>query len=102
MKQAGIEERAAELAGALSGGNMRRAIAFAEMEPEFLEKAAVEFLATSAVLIPDKVQEQVEKLLEDINFLDDAFFELMTLFLSDAAAWAACVPNPCAALPFAT
>lgn len=93
LKQTGIDERAAELAGALSGGNMRRAIAFAEMEPEFLEKAAVEFLATSAVLTPDKVQEQVEKLLEDATFLDDAFFELMTLFLSDAAACAVHVPN---------
>ncbi|MBL0060139.1 MAG: hypothetical protein IPP40_01225 [bacterium] len=99
LKQAGIEERAAELAGALSGGNMRRAIAFAEMEPEFLEKAAVEFLATSAVLMPDKVQEQVEKLLEDATFLDDAFFELMTLFLSDAAAWTAHVPNPAPHFP---
>jgi DNA polymerase-3 subunit delta' len=86
LNDAGIPKRAAELAGALSGGNMRRAIAFAEMEPEFLEQAAVDFLATSALLIPDKVQEQVDKLLEDSTFLDNAFFELMTLFLSDAAS----------------
>lgn len=94
LEQVGVASRAAELAGALSGGNMRRAIGFAEMEPEFLEKTAVEFLAASAVLSPDKVQEQVDKLLEDSNFLDDAFFELMTLFLSDAAAWAARIDNP--------
>lgn len=93
LTQAGIGERAAELSAALSGGNVRRAIGFAEMEPEILEQAAVDFLATSAVLAPEKVQEQVEKLLEDINFLDDAFFELMTLFLSDAAACAAQVRN---------
>lgn len=91
LRDAGISERAAELAGALSGGNMRRAIAFAEMEPEYLEQAAVEFLAMSAMLIPDKVQEQVSRLLEDSAFLDNAFFELMTLFLSDAAS--ARIPN---------
>lgn len=93
LTEAGVNERSAELSSALSGGNIRRAVAFAEMEPEFLEQAAVDFLATSAVLIPDKVQEQVEKLLEDSTFLDDAFFELMTLFLSDAATWAARVSN---------
>lgn len=73
---------------------MRRAIAFAEMEPEFLEQAAVSFLATAAMLAPDKVQAQVEKFLEDTGFLDDAFFELMMLFLSDAAAAAVNVDNP--------
>lgn len=89
LRGAGIAERAAELAAALSGGNIRRALAFAEMEPEVLEQAAVEFLAMSAVLAPEKVQEQVQKMLENMNFLDDAFFELMTLFLSDAAACSA-------------
>lgn len=85
LVRSGVEPRAAELAAALCGGNMRRAISFAAMKPEVLEQTAVDFLAASAVLAPEKVQEQVDKLLEDGTFIDEAFFELLTLFLSDAA-----------------
>jgi len=83
---AGIETHAAELAAALAGGSVRRALSFAQMDAAVLERTAVEFLATAAVLAPDKVQEQVAKLLDDTAFLDEAFFELMALFLADAAA----------------
>ncbi|MCB9391669.1 MAG: DNA polymerase III subunit [Calditrichaeota bacterium] len=85
LSDAGIEARATELSAALSGGNVRRAIRFATMQAETLEQAAVEFLATSAVMAPEKVQEHVDGLLEDPDFVDDAFFELLMLFLSDAA-----------------
>ncbi|MCL4304730.1 hypothetical protein KJZ99_02350 [bacterium] len=86
LSDAGFTTREAELSAALSSGNMRKALRFAEMQPEELEKAAVEFLAASAQLWPEKLHEHVNKLLEDARFVDDAFFELMTLFLSDAAA----------------
>ncbi|MBK8130182.1 MAG: hypothetical protein IPK53_15180 [bacterium] len=86
LVDSGVEARAAELAAALAGGSVRRALAFAEMEAAVLEQAAVEFLAAAAMLAPDKVNEKVTKLLEDTAFLDEAFFELMALFLSDAAA----------------
>lgn len=86
LMDSGVEARAAELAAALAGGSVRRALAFAEMEAAVLEQAAVEFLAAAAMLAPDKVNEKVTKLLEDTAFLDEAFFELMALFLSDAAA----------------
>jgi DNA polymerase-3 subunit delta' len=85
LLQAGIETPVAELSAGLAGGSVKRALFFASMDTETLEKAAVDFLALSAQLIPDKVHAEVERLLDDPILRDDAFFELLMLFLSDAA-----------------
>lgn len=85
LLQSGIEKSAAELSAGLAGGSIKRALFFASLDTETLEKAAVDFLALSAQLVPDKVHAEVERLLDDPILRDDAFFELLMLFLSDAA-----------------
>ncbi|MCC6477065.1 hypothetical protein IT157_08415, partial [bacterium] len=85
LLQSGIEKSAAELSAGLAGGSIKRALFFASLDTETLEKAAVDFLALSAQLVPDKVHAEVERLHDDPILRDDAFFELLMLFLSDAA-----------------